>query len=268
MNKNEQEPVDGAESVSVPAGDMTETTRILEAILFASDEILSAAQLKGLLPGEPDAREVRKMIGVINADLQKQRHPFEVVELAGGFQFRTVAYYRPWVSRLMKDKTARRLSVQALECLAIIAYKQPISKAEVEAIRGVISDGAMKTLLERRMVTIVGRSDKPGRPLLYGTSKEFLEYFGINKLGDLPRIEEFEAMAREKMEKLTDEELAAIQAAPDENELTGEAMAELGGAAATQESGEKPAGAGDGGSMDVDRKAALQPESYDSSGSN
>jgi segregation and condensation protein B len=201
---------------------MSEEMRILEALLFASDEVLSPATLKGLLPGQPDARAIRKLIASVNAELQKQRHPFEIIELGGGYQFRTIAYYRPWVGKLLKEKTVKKLSIQALECLAIIAYKQPLTKAEIEAIRGVISDGAMKTLLERHMITIVGRSDKPGRPLLYGTSKEFLEYFGINKLSDLPRIDEFEAMAREKMEQLSEEEKAMLEAAPDEEELLGQ----------------------------------------------
>jgi len=200
--------------------------RVLEALLFASDEVLTPAALKGLLPGQPDVRAIRKMISAINSELQKLRQPFEIVELGGGYQFRTLAYYRAWVGKLLKEKTRRKLSIQALECLAIIAYKQPITKAEIEAIRGVISDGAMKTLMERRMVDIVGRSDKPGRPLMYGTSKEFLEYFGINKLSDLPRIEEFEAMAREKMEELSEEERAMIDAAPDEGDILGEAAGE------------------------------------------
>jgi segregation and condensation protein B len=205
---------------------LTEEMRVLEALLFASDNVMSPQELKSIIPGEPNARAIRKMVESVNAELQRQRHPFEIVELGGGYQFRTVGYYHPWVRKLLKEKTTKRLSVQALECLAIIAYKQPITKAEIEAIRGVISDGAMKTLLERHLVTIAGRSDKPGRPLLYGTSKEFLEYFGINKIADLPRIEEFEAMAREKMEQLSDDEVAMLDSAPDEEDFSGETPTE------------------------------------------
>jgi segregation and condensation protein B len=109
------------------------------------------------------------------------------------------------VRKLLKEKAAKRLSIQALECLAIISYRQPITKAEIESVRGVLSDGAMKTLLERRMVTIVGRSEKAGRPLLYGTTKEYLAYFGLKGLTDLPRMEEFEALAREKMGDIAEE---------------------------------------------------------------
>lgn len=189
----------------------SENSRILEALLFASDEVLSVAKIKSILDGQPDARKIRKMVDDINSKLQRERHPFEITEVAGGFQFRTIAYYHPWVRQLFKERSVKKLSLQALECLAIIAYKQPITKAEIEAIRGVVSDGAMKTLLERRLVTISGRSEKPGRPLLYATSAEFLQYFGINKIGDLPKIEEFEALAKEKMEELSEEEALMLE---------------------------------------------------------
>jgi len=188
-----------------------ESMRILEALLFASDEVLSLDRLKAILPGQPDARKIRQLADSINQQLQKQRHPFEIVEIGGGYQFRTVSYYYQWVQQLFKEKSAKKLSIQSLECLAIIAYKQPITKAEIEAVRGVISDGAMKTLLEKHLVTIAGRSEKAGRPLLYATSKEFLTYFGLNKLTDLPKIEEFEAMAKEKLGELSEAELEYIE---------------------------------------------------------
>lgn len=199
--------MEDAEQADVQKSEAPENLRILEAVLFASDEVMSPAKLKTILPDSPDARIIRKMVNEINIRLQQERHPFEIVELGGGYQFRTVPYYQPWVQQLFKEKSARKISIQGLECLAIIAYKQPISKAEIEAIRGVLSDGAMKTLLEKHFVNIVGRSDKAGRPLLYGTSQEFLKYFGINKLSDLPKIEEFEAVAKEQMELFSDEAL-------------------------------------------------------------
>ncbi len=186
--------------------------RVLEALLFASDEILTTDKIKSIVPGMPDARKIRQMVDKINATLGRERHPFEIVEIGGGYQFRTVSYYYPWVVQLFKEKTAKKLSIQSLECLAIISYKQPITKAEIESIRGVLSDGAMKTLLEKRLITIAGRSEKAGRPLLYATTKEFLAYFGINKIADLPRIEEFEAMAKEKLGDLTESELKTIEA--------------------------------------------------------
>ncbi len=208
-----------------------DSLRILEALLFASDELLSAARIKTILPDNPDARKIRKMVDKINVQLQKERHPFEIVEIGGGYQFRTVAYYHPWVRQIFKEKAAKKLSIQALECLAIIAYKQPISKAEIEAVRGVVSDGAMKTLLEKKLITISGRSDKPGKPLQYSTTQEFLKYFGLNKIEDLPRIEEFEAIAREKIEDLSFEELSGgIEQEEDidtENQTTGTEQQEI-----------------------------------------
>ncbi len=194
---------------------MSESARILEALIFASDDIISTAKLKEILPDNPDAKSIRRIIEEININLQKERHPFEILELGGGYQFRTTPYYQPWVMKLFKDRAVKKLSIQALECLAIIAYKQPITKSQIEAIRGVLSEGAVKTLLERRLINIIGRSEKPGTPLLYGTTQEFLKYFGINKLADLPKIEEFEAMAKEKMEDFIQEELNLMETLKD-----------------------------------------------------
>jgi len=201
-----------------------DATRILEALLFASDELLTPSKLKAILPGSPDARHIRKMAGEINERLLTEGHPFEIIEAGGGYQFRTLSAFHPYVRKLYKERAAKKLSIQALECLAIIAYRQPISKAEVEAIRGVLSDGAMKTLLERKLIDLCGRSDKPGRPWLYGTTADFLRYFGINKIGDLPRMEEFEQMARAKMEEMSAEELSGEKEVAAEESAAGEAV--------------------------------------------
>lgn len=208
---NESGDIREDEQPEPPPERNTEAMSVLEAAIFASNEMLTAARLKAILPGEPDGRAIRRMVRTVNEKLQHERHPFEIVEIGGGYQFRTVPYYHPWVQQVFKERAARRLSIQALECLAITAYKQPLTKAEIETIRGVTSDGALKTLLEKRLVTIAGRSDKPGHPLLYGTTPFFLQYFGLNKLGDLPKIEEFEAMAREKMDDLSEEEMQQIE---------------------------------------------------------
>lgn len=229
MSRKESEALfdehDSASTENSSDSNKPEDLRILEAVLFASDELMTAARIKAILPGQPDARKIRSMVDKINVQLQKERHPFEIVEIGGGYQFRTITFYHTWVRQIFKEKAVKKLSIQALECLAIIAYKQPISKAEIEAIRGVVSDGAMKTLLEKRLVTISGRSDKPGRPLLYATTTVFLTYFGLNKIEDLPRIEEFEALAREKMDDLSIEELAAPDATLDEEASYAEAAA-------------------------------------------
>jgi len=205
----------GGENVVLDEG--VDGHRILEALIFASNEMLTPAKLKTLVPGAPDAKRLRKMVAEINERLEREDHPFEIVEAGGGYQFRTLALYHPWVRKLHSERTDRKLSLQALECLAIIAYRQPISKAEVEAVRGVLSDGAMKTLLEKKLVDICGRSEKPGRPLLYATTNDFLRYFGINKITDLPRIEEFEALAKAQMEEMSTAELGEEQSGNSED---------------------------------------------------
>ena len=229
MNENENNsaaPEQAEEEIEQPGEAAPDTLRILEALLFASDDLLTAARLKAVLPAGPDARAIRGMVDRINCQLQKERHPFEIVEIGGGYQFKTIAYYHPWVRQIFQEKISRRLSIQALECLSIIAYRQPLSKAEIEAIRGVISDGAMKTLLERRLITVTGRSEKVGRPLLYGTTQDFLKYFGLNKIGDLPKIEEFEAMVRRKIESMPTEELKNAQEQAKQDAVDEAAMAE------------------------------------------
>lgn len=213
--ENQLPDEDAGQEETTSAGS-PDTLRILEAIIFASDELITTARLKAILPGNPDAREINKMVERINRALQKERHPFEVVDIGGGYQFKTVAYYHPWVRQIFQEKAAKRLSIQALECLSIIAYRQPLSKAEIEGIRGVLSDGAMKTLLEKRLITVVGRSEKAGKPLLYGTTQDFLKYFGLNKIADLPKIEEFEAMVRAKMADLPIEELKQVPTASEQ----------------------------------------------------
>ena len=227
---DDKEPISGPLETAGPSGPLVEPMRILEAVLFASDELLTTERLKSIVPGQPDARKIRQLVDKINIQLQKERHPFEIAEIGGGYRFRTVSYYYQWVQQLFKEKAAKKLSIQSLECLAIISYKQPITKAEIEAIRGVLSDGAMKTLLEKRLVTVSGRSEKAGRPLLYATTKEFLTYFGINKLADLPKVEEFEAMAKEKLGELSEAELQFLESDkssdPQEADGASEAVAE------------------------------------------
>ncbi|MBD3345969.1 MAG: SMC-Scp complex subunit ScpB [Chitinivibrionales bacterium] len=234
---------------------LTEQAQILEALVFASDEAVSLNKLKEILPGRPDARQIRKLISEINHKLQKQRHPFEIVDVAGGYQVKTVPYFAPWIRQLFKEKPAKKLSAQALECLAVIAYKQPITKAEVEEIRGVLSDGAMKTILEKHLVTIAGRSDKPGRPLFYATTNTFLDYFGIKSINDLPKIEEFEEMAKKKMEDIEEE----IQAIPDNEVPSGQTPENE----SNDETAEAPKGEESQGEENGDR---LENESSDTDG--
>ncbi|HLP42620.1 MAG TPA: SMC-Scp complex subunit ScpB [Fibrobacteria bacterium] len=172
-----------------------EPDKLLCAILFATQDYLGIRALKEILGDDFDAARIRKLIKKINADLKEQDMPFEVVEVDATFRVRTQPKYFPWVRKLFKESSPRRLSQASLETLAIIAYKQPITKAEVEAIRGVNVDGCMKSLLEKKLVDVNGRSDAVGSAFTYSTTREFMRYFGINRVpDDLPRLSEFEAI--------------------------------------------------------------------------
>ena len=130
-------------------------------------------------------------IGHIRAQFQHDDFAFELIEIAGGYQFLTKGAYHNTVAVHLKQTTKKRLSQAAIETLAIVAYKQPVSKSELEEIRGVNCDYALQKLLEKELVMITGRSEGPGRPLLYGTSEKFMDYMGINSLQDLPKLKDF-----------------------------------------------------------------------------
>jgi len=167
-----------------------EAKSILEAVLFIAGEPVSADSLKKIL--EIDGAEVERLVKELIHDYTMNNNGLLVLEVAGGVQMVTNPAYSPWVKKMLSTAVPAKLSQQSLETLAIIAYKQPIIKAEIEAIRGVNSDGVVKTLLERRLVRILGRKEVPGRPLMYGTTKEFLQYFGLKDLAELPTLKEFQ----------------------------------------------------------------------------
>jgi segregation and condensation protein B len=163
---------------------------ILEAILFIAGEPLTVETLRNIL--EIDKIEVERLIKELISEYSFKRFGLIVVEVAGGIQMVTNPACAPWVKKFLATALPTRLSQQSLETLAIVAYKQPIIKAEIEAIRGVNSDGVLRTLLERRLIKILGRKEVPGRPLMYGTTKEFLQYFGLKDLSELPTLKEFQ----------------------------------------------------------------------------
>ena len=169
--------------------------KLLCALLFASHEYLSARGLRDIMGEQWDVVKIRQLIKNVNRNFEAQDMPFEVVEVDGSFRMRTVTKYYPWLRKLFKDVSPRRLSQASLETLAIIAYKQPITKAEIESIRGVNVDGCMKSLLEKKLVDVNGRTDAMGGAFTYSTTREFMRYFGINRVpDDLPRLSEFEAI--------------------------------------------------------------------------
>ena len=160
---------------------------ILEAILFVSGEPLSVDRMLGVVEGVSRA-ELVSALQALKADYAVEGRGLQLVEVAGGFQIATRPDCAPWIKRLERAKESARLSRSAMETLAIVAYKQPVVRAEIEQIRGVDSAGVLKTLLERRLIRIVGRKDAPGRPILYGTTRQFLQAFGLKDLKDLPAL--------------------------------------------------------------------------------
>jgi segregation and condensation protein B len=173
----------------------------LEALIFSSEDPVTAVDLGRCLSElfEVDfaQEEILSALNSITKKYESDEYIFQVVSIAGGYQFLTKPAYQPSISLLLKQKSKKRLSTTALETLSIIAYKQPITKAQIEAIRGVNSDYAIQRLLEKELVMIKGKSDGPGKPLLYGSGKKFMEYFGIMSLSELPQPKDFVAEDKE-----------------------------------------------------------------------
>ncbi|CAN5532248.1 hypothetical protein BH10BAC6_BH10BAC6_17260 [soil metagenome] len=201
-------------------------TRALESLIFASDDPLTARAIKRVLVEEDPTQEIPgqqqlpldgdalpepvaprpvfevqtgyfdELVDEINDELEKTDRPFRIVKIAGGFQFATTPQHGQLVQRLLKAKNRKRLTQAALETLAIVAYRQPITKAEIEAIRGVNSGEVVNSLVEKLLVTIVGRSEAIGKPLLYGTTDEFMRIFGLNSMSDLPKLREIDDLLK------------------------------------------------------------------------
>jgi segregation and condensation protein B len=174
-----------------PRLDQSQLKSIIEALVFASPEPLTPKMLFKLLSDEPK-EDVSAAIEALKQDYGS-RGGLHLVEVAGGYQITTRPEFHDWVRRLFHERTTQKLSVQSLETLSVIAYKQPITAAEVGEIRGVNTVGVLGTLLERHLIKIVGRKNVIGRPFLYGTTKEFLIRFGLKDLNDLPKIEDMAA---------------------------------------------------------------------------
>ena len=170
--------------------DKQEAKRIIEAVLFVSDKPVSIMTLKDVLK-EIEPTEIRSCVEELNNEYNSSGRSFSIKEIAGGFQMLTDPVYSAWISSLYK-RPPDRLTGPALETLAIIAYKQPLTRTDIEVIRGVNVDGVLHTLEERSLIKTRGRVDAPGRPILYGTTSEFLQHFGLKSLEDLPKLKEFQ----------------------------------------------------------------------------
>lgn len=167
---------------------MPEPIDVVEALLFASDTPVEADRIAEVLDLE-SAAVAREIVERLRARLEAEGRALRVMEVGGGFRLVTRPDVAPWLVKLARSRTRSRLSRPALETLAIIGYRQPVSRPEVDAVRGVNSEAVLDNLLERRMIRIAGRKESPGRPFLYETTREFLVAFGLRDLGDLPKVE-------------------------------------------------------------------------------
>jgi len=171
-----------------------ELSAVIESLLFVSGEPIALDKLSQVMEGIETDR-ILEAVERLREGYDAAGRGLQIVEVAGGYQIATRSECAPWIKALEKIKTATRLSRSGLETLAIVAYKQPVTRGEVEVIRGVDSAGVLKTLLERRILKIVGRREGLGRPMLYGTTREFLHYFGLKDLSELPALKEFKEVA-------------------------------------------------------------------------
>ena len=175
----------------VVQGELARDARLslVEAALFAADEPLSGRRLAAVA-GLPDGNEARRLVRKLQALYDKDGTAFQVEEIAGGFQLLSRPEYHPWLIRLRRTGNDMRLSVAARETLAIVAYRQSIMRADIESIRGVQCGELLRLLMEKGLVRITGRHDSLGRPVLYGTTKKFLQVFGLRSLHDLPHVQQ------------------------------------------------------------------------------
>lgn len=209
--------------------DARELKAILEAILFVSPEPVPVARLMSIV-GTASKVDIVQALGILTHDLDQDGRGIQLVQVAGGYRLVTKQEYGPWLKRMDKAKAAQKLSRSALESLAIIAYKQPLVRAEIEEIRGVETSGVLRTLCERKLVRIVGRKDVPGRPIMYGTTKFFLEHFGLQDLSQLPPLREFKELGESEQSLLPieDESSEAVENAGNRSSEEFPVMSDLG----------------------------------------
>ena len=190
-----------------------ELVPLVEALLFVSDQPLTVNALAKAVDQEAvGAPEIKAALDSLDAELESGPRGFKLARFGNGYQLVTQERFAGWVEGLISGKRKARLSRAALETAAVIAYKQPITRLEIERVRGVDAGGVINTLLERGLIMIKGRDPGPGRPLMYGSTQAFLEYFGLSKLSDLPRLEELAALAKRERDAIWDDtELARFQ---------------------------------------------------------
>jgi len=174
------------------------TKAVIEALIFSSEKPLAIEQIKKVLDNlEPT--EIRRLIEELKAEYESGNRGIRIIEIAGGFQMVTNPDFATFLKKLYKQRRVEHLSKPALETLAIVSYKQPVTKLEIESLRSVNIDGVMGNLLDKGLIRIAGRKKAPGRPYVFGTTRQFLEYFGLKSLEELPKIEDFAKLANEKI---------------------------------------------------------------------
>jgi segregation and condensation protein B len=234
----------------------SEMIAALEALLFASDTPVSMEALCEVL-GNSDRGTVESCVDELKQAYSSDSRGLQVVSVAGGYHIRTRGQYAPWVERLLRRRRKMRLSQAALETLAIVAYRQPVTKVEIESIRGVDAGGVLGTLLERNLVAIKGRSKGPGRPLLYATTRAFLDQFSLNDLEDLPSLEELEALMARREDAVAAEQDDSSDETVEAKETTGEAadISVIERVGPDHADGVPPVGAEDTGAGDAEPRA-------------
>ncbi len=198
---------------------------IIEACIFASDEEITGKEIKDLLDTfriSVSLKEIEASIEDLNSEYEKNSSAFEIIKLAGGYIFATRKKFSHFLGKLSAETQKKKLSQSAIETLAIIAYKQPITRSEIEFVRGVNVDYIVNSLLERDLITIKGRADGPGRPILYGTTSSFLKVLGLNAIEDLPKLKEInEILKNEKIEGISEADIDLF------NSMSTQAQAEV-----------------------------------------
>lgn len=182
---------------------------IIEAILLTAEDPVSPGRLVSLLKGL-NGRDIREAVDALKEQYEQAGHGITIIEVANGFQLATRQELSPWIRKFHKEKSQIRLSQAALETLSIVAFKQPLTRIEVDSIRGVNSAGVLQTLMELNMVRIVGRSDGIGKPMLFGTTREFLIHFGLKSLTDLPKPKELEELLAAGEQKAKDRDQLSL----------------------------------------------------------
>ncbi len=204
--KNALEGLTGAQKFQIESlreedlQDPKKAKLVVEALIFASSKPLTPAEIRKVTKVLSVA-QIEKIVAELKEDYQKTERCFELLEIAGGYELSTRREFAPWILKIELQRKARQATQSALETLAILAYKQPLTRAEIEALRGVDTSGVLNTLMEKNFIKITGKKEVPGRPFMYGTTEKFLEHFGLKALVDLPSIDEIRQMVDSSVKK-------------------------------------------------------------------